>query len=154
MFTVGETQTDKAVRRFIRNVTPEYIDEMIALRRADRLGSGAKETSWRWELFKKRIIEVQKQPFSVKDLKIDGHDVMEILGIKPGPRVGEILDKIFAEVEEKPELNKREILLGLLSFPKQNQGNGDGGRGIGANDDTNQERHGKPASGVSSKNDQ
>jgi tRNA nucleotidyltransferase/poly(A) polymerase len=40
MFTVQETQTDKAVRRFIRNVTPEYIDEMIALRRADRLGSG------------------------------------------------------------------------------------------------------------------
>jgi hypothetical protein len=34
MFTVSEMQTDKAVRRFIRNVTLEYIDEMIALRRA------------------------------------------------------------------------------------------------------------------------
>lgn len=111
MFTVQETQTDKAVRRFIRNVTPEYIDEMIALRRADRIGSGAKETSWRWELFKKRIIEVQKQPFSIKDLKINGMDVMEILKIKPGKKVGEVLSEIFKEVEEKPELNKREILL-------------------------------------------
>jgi len=111
MFTVQETQTDKAVRRFIRNVTLDYIDEMIALRRGDRLGSGAKETSWRWELFKQRIVEVQKQPFAVKDLKVDGKDVMEILNIKPGRRVGEVLNAIFKEVEEKPEMNEREILL-------------------------------------------
>lgn len=114
MFTVQETQTDKAVRRFIRNVTPEYIDEMIALRRGDRIGSGAKETSWRWELFKKRIIEVQKQPFSIKDLKVNGGDVMEILQIKPSKQVGEVLNKIFKEVEEKPEINKREILLEMI----------------------------------------
>lgn len=111
MFTVQETQTDKAVRRFIRNVTPEYIDEMIAMRRADRVGSGARETSWRWELFKKRIIEVQKQPFSVKDLKVDGNDVMEILKLKPSRKVGEILDELFAQVEEDPKLNEREVLL-------------------------------------------
>ena len=111
MFTTSEMQTDKAVRRFIRNVTLECVDEMIDLRRSDRIGSGAKETSWRWELFKKRIIEVQKQPFSVKDLKVNGKDVMEILGIKPGPRVGEILNDLFGEVEEQPELNKRELLI-------------------------------------------
>lgn len=111
MFTTEATQTDKAVRRFIRNVTVEYIDEMIALRRADRLGSGAKENSWRWDLFKERIVEVQKQPFAIKDLKINGQDVMEILKIKPGPKVGEILAKIFKEVEEDPKLNEREILL-------------------------------------------
>lgn len=111
MFSVEDTQTDKAVRRFIRNVTPEYLNEMIALRRADRVGSGAKESSWRWELFKKRLLEVQKQPFSVKDLKVDGNDVMEILKIKPSRKVGEILEAVFAEVEEKPELNERELLL-------------------------------------------
>ena len=111
MFTVQETQTDKAVRRFIRNVTLPYIDEMIALRRGDRLGSGSKETSWRWELFKKRIVEVQKQPFAVKDLKIKGDDVMKILGIKPGRKIGEVLNAIFKEVEEDPKLNEREILL-------------------------------------------
>ncbi|MFA7663108.1 MAG: HD domain-containing protein, partial [Patescibacteria group bacterium] len=103
MFSVISTQTDKAVRRFIRNVTTDYIDEMIAMRRADRLGSGAKESSWRWELFKKRIVEVQKQPFSIKDLKISGMDVMEILEIKPSRKVGEVLEEIFKEVEEKPE---------------------------------------------------
>jgi len=111
MFTTEEMQTDKAIRRFIRNVTPEYLEEMIALRRSDRLGSGARESSWRWELFKKRLVEVQKQPFTVKDLKVDGNDVMTILKIKPSRQVGEILDKLFAEVEENPKLNKRELLL-------------------------------------------
>ncbi|MBU1088881.1 poly(A) polymerase, partial [Patescibacteria group bacterium] len=104
-------QTDKAVRRFIRNVTPQYLDEMIALRRGDRIGSGAKESSWRWELFKKRLIEVQKQPFRVIDLKINGNDVMKILNIKPGPQIGKILNAIFKQVDQDPKLNQRKILL-------------------------------------------
>lgn len=111
MFTVEDTQTDKAVRRFIRNVTPEYLEDMIAVRRADRVGSGSKETSWRWELFKDRVIEVQKQPFTVKDLKVSGQDVMEILNIKPSRKVGEVLDSLFAEVENDVSLNVREVLI-------------------------------------------
>ena len=111
MFTVSEVQTDKAVRRFIRNVTVEYLNEMISLRRADRLGSGAKETSWRWEDFKNRLDEVQKQAFSIKELKVNGEDVMKILNIKPGRKVGEVLESLFAEVEENPKLNERDILL-------------------------------------------
>jgi len=114
MFTASEKQTDKAIRRLIRNVTAEYMGEMIALRRADRVGSGARETSWRWELFKKRIVEVQKQPFSIKDLKVDGKDVMRVLGIKPGRKVGKVLDSLFTQVEEDVKLNKRKILLRKL----------------------------------------
>lgn len=123
MFTVSEMQTDKAVRRFIKNVTVPYLDEMISLRRADRIGSGAKETSWRWELFKKRLIEVQKQPFCIKDLKINGEDVMRILKVKPSKIVGETLSKIFKMVDENPKLNERSFLLKLLD--KENKGNGD-----------------------------
>ncbi len=113
-FTVGEMQTDSAIRRFIRNVGVENIPDMIALRVADRLGSGARETSWRTEEFKKRIIEVQKQPFSVRDLKIDGNDVMKELKLKPGPKIGQILEEIFKEVEEKKIPNEREKLLKTL----------------------------------------
>ena len=36
---------------------------------------------------------------------------MEVLQIKPGRKVGEVLKAIFAEVDEKPELNEREHLL-------------------------------------------
>ncbi len=113
-FTVDENQTDSAVRRFITNVGLDYVEDMLALRVADRLGGGASETSWRLEEFKKRLIEVQKQPFSIKDLKINGRDVMEKLNTKPSPKVGEILEKIFNEVVENNVPNERESLLELL----------------------------------------
>ncbi|KKQ24617.1 MAG: tRNA adenylyl-/cytidylyl-transferase [Candidatus Roizmanbacteria bacterium GW2011_GWC2_37_13] len=110
-FTVSEIQTDKAVRRFIKNVGKEYLEDIIDLRFGDRIGSGAKPDSWRFDLFRKRLIEVQKQPFQIKDLKIDGNDVMKILKLKPGPKVGEILEKIFDQVVEKKLKNERKELL-------------------------------------------
>lgn len=113
-FTVDERQTDKAIRKFIRNVGVENIQDMLDLRTGDRLGGGSKKTSWRLEEFKKRIEEVQKQPFSIKDLKINGKDVMELLKIPPSPKVGEILQKLFEEVEENPSRNTREYLLGRI----------------------------------------
>jgi len=110
-FTVSELQTDKAVRRFITNLGKEYLQDMLDLRHGDRVGSGAKPTSWRLELFKKRLADVQKQPFKVSDLKINGNDVMKILKIKPGRKIGEILNQIFNDVEESRLKNEREVLL-------------------------------------------
>ena len=115
-FTVSEILTDKAVRRFIREVGKEYLQDMLYLRTGDRIGSGAKPTSWRLEVFKKRLIAVQKQPFTVTDLKIDGHDVMKILKIKPGKKVGEILRVLFGQVVEKKLKNERKVLLSQLSL--------------------------------------
>ena len=109
-FTVSELQTNKAIRRFIRNVGKQYLQDMLDLRTADRLGSGAKPTSWRFELFRKRLIEVQKEPFKITDLKVNGHDVMKILNIKPGPKVGQLLKYLFNQVVEKKLKNKREVL--------------------------------------------
>lgn len=113
-FTVDEHQTDKALRRFITKVTPEYVEDMLHLRTGDRLGGGAAETSWRLEEFKKRLVEVQKQPFAIHDLKIKGDDVMRELDISPGPRVGEILNKIFEDVVENRVENEKEALLKRL----------------------------------------
>jgi len=110
-FTLNENQTDTALRRFIRNVTPEYLNDMIDLRIGDRLGSGSRETSWRFEDFKKRLTEVQKQPFTVHDLKITGNDVMQQHNLQPGPKIGEILNNLFEKIE-KGELknNKKELM--------------------------------------------
>lgn len=113
-FTVDEHQTDSAIRRFIVNVGKENIQDMLDLRIGDRLGGGAKETSWRLEEFKQRIIEVQKQPFSTNDLKIDGNDIMEILKIGPGPKVGKILLELFNEVVEDQQKNTKEYLLNRI----------------------------------------
>lgn len=115
MFTVSEHQTDSAIRRFIKNVGLENIEDMMAVRVGDRLGGGTQtETSWRMEEFKKRIEEVMKKPFSISDLKITGTDVMEILQIKPGPKVGEVLNKLFQEVLEDASKNNKERLITRL----------------------------------------
>lgn len=113
-FTVSEDQTDKAVRRFIREVGKEYVNDMFDVRTADRIGSGSTPTSWRLDLFKKRVIEVQKEPFTVKDLKVDGLDVMKIKKIQPSKLVGDILDTLFEKVVNKELVNDREVLLNEL----------------------------------------
>ena len=110
-FTVDERQTDSALRRFIRNVGCENLEDILALRTGDRLGGGARETSWRLDLYKKRLIEVQKQPFKISDLKVDGHDVMKIYKIGPGPLVGAVLDMLFNDVTSGKLKNVRDILL-------------------------------------------
>jgi tRNA nucleotidyltransferase (CCA-adding enzyme) len=114
-FTVDEKQTDSALRRFITNVGKENLEDMISLRIGDRLGGGATETSWRLELFKKRLAEVQKKPFSVSDLKVNGYDVMKIYNTGPGKLIGAILDMIFNDVIEAKLKNDREILLKRIS---------------------------------------
>jgi tRNA nucleotidyltransferase (CCA-adding enzyme) len=115
MFSVNENQTDSAIRRFIKNIGLENIDDMMALRVGDRLGGGTeKDISWRMKIFRERIDEVLKKPFSITDLKISGKDVMETLGISPGPKVGEILNRLFEEVLEDSSKNEREYLLSKI----------------------------------------
>ncbi len=112
-FTVNESQTDSAIRRILKNVGLSNMPDMLALRVADRLGGGARATSWRLEDFKKRLLEVQKQPFLIQDLKINGNDVMKMKKLKPGPQVGKYLEAIFKEVE-KGLPNEKKILLERL----------------------------------------
>lgn len=113
-FTVSELQTDKALRRFIRKVGKDNLDDMLALRTGDRIGSGAKPSSWRFELFKKRLDEVQQEPFTVKELAISGHDVMQESSMPPGPQIGDILEQIYTEVTEDGLTNDRQTLLNRL----------------------------------------
>src|SRR6185436_3558945 len=108
-----EKITDAAVRRFIRRVGIENVKDMMDLRIGDRLGGGTQVAeSWRLKLFKKRIEEqLAPAPFSINDLAIDGNDIINELNIKPGPKIGEILQKLFEEVDEDLEKNNREYLL-------------------------------------------
>jgi len=113
MFTVDEKLSDAGIRRFIRRIGVENVKDMMDLRIGDRLGGGTQTAqSWRLKLFKKRIEDQLKPlPFSINDLKIDGNDIMKELKIKPGPKIGEILQKLFLEVDEDLSKNNKEYLL-------------------------------------------
>ncbi len=111
MFHYQPQNTDASIRRFMRKVGLENINDILDLREGDRLGSGARKTSWRLEEMKQRMIEQLHQPFDVTDLTIDGTDIMEALQIKPGPVIGKLLHLLFEEVLEDPQKNNREYLL-------------------------------------------
>lgn len=112
MFTIDETITDSAIRRFIRRVGIENVKDIIDLRIGDRLGSGTQTAeSWRLKKFKERIEGQLNPPFSINDLAINGTDIMRELKIPPGPQIGKILKTLFEEVDENLEKNTKEYLL-------------------------------------------
>ena len=114
MFWYQTDWTGSAVRRFVRKVGLENIPALFALRKADNIGSGARSPRMYaleslWERVQEEIRAASA--FSLKDLAIDGNDVMKELGIPPSPAVGKILNELFERVTDDPKLNTREELL-------------------------------------------
>ncbi|MBP9699925.1 HD domain-containing protein [Candidatus Woesebacteria bacterium] len=110
MFTYESFATDAYIRRFIRRVGLENIEDMFALRTGDRVGSGSKASSWRLEELKERIWAELHQPLKITDLAINGNDIMQTLSISPGPLIGKILNALLEDVLEDPAHNTKEYL--------------------------------------------
>lgn len=109
-YNVGEV-TAASVRRLIAKVGRENLKDLIDLRIADRLGSGTpKAMPYKLRHLQYMMEKVQNDPVSVKMLKINGEDIMSLLKISPGPKIGAILEVILAEAIEDPEINTKRIL--------------------------------------------
>ncbi|HZJ40813.1 MAG TPA: CCA tRNA nucleotidyltransferase [Candidatus Saccharimonadales bacterium] len=109
-YNVGEVSA-ASVRRLIVKVGRENLKDLIDLRIADRLGSGTpKAMPYKLRHLQYMMEKVQNDPISVKMLKINGDDLMKVLGIAPGPKIGAILDVLLSEVIENPELNEAKLL--------------------------------------------
>jgi len=54
--------------------------------------------------------KVQNDPVSVKMLRVSGDDLMRLLAIGPGPKIGALLEVLLSEVIEDPGLNTKEYL--------------------------------------------
>jgi tRNA nucleotidyltransferase (CCA-adding enzyme) len=110
--------TDAAVRKWIRRVSRERVEDLYALNRADILGKGREvgQELAGLERLKERVAgELAAQhALSTRDLAVDGKDVMRELAIKPSRRVGEVLDALLEKVVEDPSLNERETLLRMI----------------------------------------
>jgi poly(A) polymerase/tRNA nucleotidyltransferase (CCA-adding enzyme) len=110
-YNVGEV-TEASVRRLIKRVGLENMDDLMAVRIGDRLGSGVpKAKPYKLRHLEYMVEKVSKDPTSVKMLKIDGRVLMQKLAISPGPKIGALLDCLLAEVIDDPALNTPEILL-------------------------------------------
>jgi poly(A) polymerase/tRNA nucleotidyltransferase (CCA-adding enzyme) len=103
--------SDSSVRRLVRQVGPENMAELLQVRMADRIGSGVpKAEPYKLRHLKYIIEKVSQDPISVKMLKINGNDVIKILKISPGPKVGQILDILLGYVLGDPKKNKKDFL--------------------------------------------
>ena len=109
-YNVGEV-TESSVRRLIVKVGEENLKDLIDLRIADRLGSGVpKAKPYKLRHLEYMIEKVRKHPISAKMLKVNGDDLMKLLKITPGPKIGAILDVLLSEVIDNPDLNTKEYL--------------------------------------------
>lgn len=107
-----EEVSEASVRRLIKKVSLNNMQDLMDLRVADRLGSGTpKAKPYKLRHLEYIIEKVSKDAVSVKMLKINGNDLMTVLNITPGPKIGAILEVLLAEVIEKAEKNKYEYLL-------------------------------------------
>ena len=122
MFDYKKELSDRAVRRFIKRIGADNVDDLIALRKADDLAHGwGRDFEKDIEKFKSKInSQIKKSyPFTISDLAVNGHDVIKIVGLQPGPRIGQILNQLLEVVIEKPEHNKKNKLIEILKDMKE-----------------------------------
>lgn len=118
MFSYNPETRVGAARRLVLALGPDGARDLLELRRADRQGS-------RWGqgygpegerlLVHLRDLEAAGERFELRDLAVDGRDVMTVLRLAPGPRVGQILRDLHQLVLDDALPNRREDLVRWLS---------------------------------------
>lgn len=109
-YNVGEV-SEAGVRRFLRRVGPENVEDLFKVREADRIGSGVpKAVPYKTRHLLFMIDKVKHDPISPKMLQVNGEDVMQLLEIPGGPKVGFILAILLEEVLDDPSKNDRTLL--------------------------------------------
>jgi tRNA nucleotidyltransferase/poly(A) polymerase len=105
--------TDAAVRRFLRRVGADQVDDVLVLRRADTAASAGPETrdAAADELSERLAFVRRDAVLGVRDLALDGNDLIAECGMTPGPRIGLALAHLLEVVTEDPSLNTRDRLL-------------------------------------------
>lgn len=106
-YNVGEVG-EASVRRLVRNVGKENLEDLLQVRMADRIGSGCpKAEPYKLRHLRYLMEKALLDPISAKMIKVNGKDIMDILNIPPGPKVGQVLDILLAQILNDPKLNDR-----------------------------------------------
>lgn len=116
--------TPKTVRRWLNKIGELQFSRLIEIRMADILAHKEGTQQSRIErcvslaAIAYEIVE-QNQCFSLKDLEISGKDVMELLNITEGKRVGFVLNKVLDAVIDGSLKNERVHIVNYLNENKE-----------------------------------
>ncbi len=110
-FSDPEVVTLSAVRRIITNVGRENIHDLLHLRLCDRIGTGRpKEQPFRLRKYMAMVDQALRDPISVAMLAVDGSVLMQKFHMKPGPKIGYMLNALLEEVLDDSSRNTEEYL--------------------------------------------
>ena len=120
MFSYEPGWSDSAIRRFIAKIGSfgdGSLDELLALREADNIGSGLPAEAGRLDELRTRIAAELAADVVLdrRGLAVDGADLMADLGLSEGPLLGHILEGLLDRVIGDPGLNDRPTLLLLAA---------------------------------------
>lgn len=122
MRPLREDTTPRAVRRLLAFLKSHDItwQEFMRIRIADKSANLAKspytmtDIKVRISIIQKEMYHTKGTAFTLRDLALNGHEIMEILNIPPGKTVGKIMKQLFEMVLDNPELNRHTTLKGYL----------------------------------------
>ena len=116
-YGMGELPGRKSFRRALNKMGMDLFEDFTYIKRADILAQSDYHREDKLknleilEEYYKEVVE-QEQCVTVRDLAISGKDLIDI-GMKPGPELGEMLKILLDKVLDDPELNEKDVLIGL-----------------------------------------
>lgn len=100
------------LRRVIRDIGATDWSNLVDMSKSDSMGKVETKLDPKYDAFDSyanKFIEALNGKSEVKS-PIDGHDVMSILNIKAGKRVGNIMKALKEELIESPDMNREEAV--------------------------------------------
>jgi len=109
-------ETDAGLRRYLASLGPEHLPAVAALALARPTHSDPAHTAL-WSNLRDRLVAVVhgNPPLSVRDLALNGQQIMQTLGRGPGPHIGRASRFLLDQVLEDPARNSLTTLQQLLA---------------------------------------
>jgi tRNA nucleotidyltransferase (CCA-adding enzyme) len=111
----AESWSDVEIRQYLVRFRSELLEDVIALAKAESLAEGRTDLGGIDRLHARMREQLDRiSAFKIEDLAVGGQEIMDILGLAPGPEVGKVLRWLFSRVLEHPGLNTHESLIEIV----------------------------------------